>query len=72
MGDLLLPYVAGMRGESMVEGFAVNILGMVREVVADGRGKIDIGAIWHGETLAMPDRSPLMRVKQTGCNEDQR
>ena len=55
MGDLLLPGITLMRSEGMVEGLPVDILRVLREVVANRRGKIDIGAVGHGEILALQD-----------------
>jgi hypothetical protein len=72
VGDFLLPGVTGMRGEGVIEGFAVNILRMVRQMVADRRRKIDIGTVWHGDTLAMPAMQLLTGVKQLRRNEAKR
>lgn len=72
MGDLLLPEIVLMGSEGMVEGFAIDILRVVRKVVANRRGKIDIGAVGHGDTLALPKLWLLTRVKSMGWSEDQR
>jgi len=55
MGYLLLPGIPLMSGEGMVEGLPVDILRVLREVVANRRGKIDIGAIGHEEIIASQD-----------------
>ena len=41
--------------EGVVEGFAIDILRVMREVVANRGGKVDIGAVGHEEILASQD-----------------
>jgi hypothetical protein len=72
MGDLLLPDIARMCGKVMVEGFAIDILCVVRKVVANRRRKIDIGTVGDGDRLALPGRWFLTRVKPMAWSEDQR
>ena len=59
MGNFLLPDITGMRVEGEVKGFAVDILRVIREVFANRRGKVDIGAVGHSYRLGMPTQWPL-------------
>jgi hypothetical protein len=72
MGYLLLPAIPCMRGKSVVEGLAIDILGVVRKVVANRRRKIDIGAVRHGDTLVLQDLWLLTRVKSREWSEELR
>jgi hypothetical protein len=45
---LFLPFVSGVGGKSMIERFAIDILGMRWQTAADGRGQVGIRAVWHG------------------------
>ena len=39
MGNFLLPHIAGMRGKGVVEGFAVDILRVIRKASRTGEGR---------------------------------
>jgi len=44
----LLARITQVRGEGMIEGFAVNVLGVRRKVCLHRRRQIAIGTVWHG------------------------
>lgn len=48
MGDLLLPRVSCMGSERMVEGRAIDILRVRRQMAADRGGQFGIPLIGHG------------------------
>ncbi|MBA7475453.1 hypothetical protein ES707_10824 [subsurface metagenome] len=47
MGDLFLPFLAGMGGKGVIERFAIDVLRMCRQVATDRSRKIGIRAIGH-------------------------
>lgn len=47
MGDLFLPFLAGMGGKGVIERFAIDVLRMCRQVAADGSREIGIRAIGY-------------------------
>ena len=52
MGPFFLAWLPAMRGEGMVERLAVNILGMMRQAVANRCRQIIVGVIGHGAYLS--------------------
>jgi protocatechuate 4,5-dioxygenase alpha chain len=47
MGRLLLPSLAGMCGEGMVEGLPINLLRVFGQMRADGGREIGVGWVGH-------------------------
>src|SRR6516165_36859 len=54
VSDLLLPSVSGMRGKRVVEGFAIDILRVLRQMAANWQGKVGIRLIGHEWARAKP------------------
>ena len=51
MGGFVLPGIAGIRREGVVERFAINVLRMRRQMATEGRRQVVIGAIGHRVAL---------------------
>ena len=49
MRRLFLSRIAGMLREGVIEGLAINGLGMIGKMRLDGSGKIVVGSVWHVE-----------------------
>lgn len=47
MRGLFPAHIAGMRSVGMIEGFAIDILGVIRKMSPDGIGKVVIRSIGH-------------------------
>lgn len=47
VGDLFLPCVSGTGGKSMIEGFAIDVLCMRRQMAANSRGKVGVRPVGH-------------------------
>ena len=47
MRGLFPAHIAGMRSVGVIEGFAIDILGVIRKMSPDGIGKVVIPSIGH-------------------------
>jgi len=52
MGGLFLAHISDMCGIGMIEGLAIDVLGMVWKMSPDGIGKIVVRPIGHTASLA--------------------
>lgn len=59
---LLLSGIPGMRGECMIEGFAVDILTMRRKMPSHRRGQVFVAAVWHRQRY---DTIVLLKTQPT-------
>jgi hypothetical protein len=48
MRGFLLARIAGMGGEGVIEGLAIDVLRVRRQMVLHGGGQIVIGSVGHG------------------------
>ena len=56
MRGFFLPRIAGMGGEGVIEGLAIDILRMVGEMRPNRNGQIDVRLIWHLATGSLARR----------------
>jgi hypothetical protein len=52
MGGPLLARIALVRSERVIEGFAVDVLGVRGQVMLDGQRKVLVGAVRHRRPLS--------------------
>ncbi len=66
MRGLFLPDIAGMRGVGMIEGFAVDVLGVIGKMYPDGVRQIGICSIRHEDFPRLFDGDPLTPSRRAG------